>query len=372
MINKENNIEQIFKEAFEDFTPDVSPKVWSGVSEQIANSPVAPVSQIPASVVKTVATQWSTVGMWIIGGIAVTAIIAGIAMYGNQQTSDKSSTTLVTSTEFVESTKDKTLASEPIPTLITTNEKTTEADKTMLTEKDLTNTIIRNNVPEEKQISNESVSVVPEKQESKTEKQNTITSITTSNSTSQKENRKQEEPTQVEGPTNNNSVADKPAPVLILINTTAGFAPLQVACLLNKENLNADWDFGDGSTQKSSTNVTHKYLKAGTYTLQCTTSETTLTKTIEVIGEMITVFSPNGDGINDYFYVDASMLLNYSLRIVDRNGRKVIDLKELNEKWDGNNANGQAAEAGTYFYELNALTESGKEIKQRGTVNLFR
>jgi gliding motility-associated-like protein len=74
------------------------------------------------------------------------------------------------------------------------------------------------------------------------------------------------------------------------------------------------------------------------------------------------VFSPNGDGINDYFMK--------SLRVVifDRLGRKLF---EGDDGWDGTH-NGRNVPDDTYYYILYYMDENANEIHTTGFITIVR
>ena len=74
------------------------------------------------------------------------------------------------------------------------------------------------------------------------------------------------------------------------------------------------------------------------------------------------VFSPNGDGINDYF------MLGYKVIIFDRLGLKVF---EGTNGWDGT-SNGKAASNDTYYYILFHTNTKGEELETTGSITLLR
>jgi len=74
------------------------------------------------------------------------------------------------------------------------------------------------------------------------------------------------------------------------------------------------------------------------------------------------VFSPNGDGINEYF------MQGYRVIIFDRAGTKIF---EGNEGWDGS-CNGKAAPNDTYYYILFDTDADGQKIQQAGSITLIR
>ena len=360
-------IEQVFKEAFKEYTPDVSPKVWSEISQQIVQ-PVTPTVQAPGSLAKIAAAKLSSASTWIIGGIAATAITTGIFIYEHKNAPDNNNDKAIQTSASVAARKiDET---EPLNKLSVIEKPANQQEKSKDPEKTKSNL-----EPVVEKGTNEQSNVSVQQNNETTNGKQVITSASNESITDDNHKDNQNSTNDPQIPVNsllNNAVSTDKAVPLILINTTAGLAPLQIAGLLNKEGVTGDWEFGDGSSQLESNTATHKYTKPGTYLLQCKSGETVLTKTIEVIGEISTVFSPNGDGINDYFLVNATNLKTLSLRIFDRNGRKMAELKSPEEKWDGHQISGGIAEKGTYFYELNATTENGMEIKQRGAINLFR
>ncbi len=142
-----------------------------------------------------------------------------------------------------------------------------------------------------------------------------------------------------------------------------------------------DWQFGDGDTLTLSSDsaVAHKYFSAGSFEtmLTVTTDEgctDSTTRTIEVIEFMKipNVFTPNGDGDNDAFRVQASGIEEYSLKIYNRWGQLLFESERSGVEWSGRNSAGEEAPEGTYFYLLEYTLDSGDSEKLQGTVSLFR
>ncbi|MDD4848267.1 MAG: gliding motility-associated C-terminal domain-containing protein [Bacteroidales bacterium] len=62
-------------------------------------------------------------------------------------------------------------------------------------------------------------------------------------------------------------------------------------------------------------------------------------------------FSPNGDGLNDYFRPKLSdMTLKAEMYIYSRNGGLIFQTERITEGWDGKDLNGQECPNGTYAY----------------------
>ncbi|MDX1942549.1 MAG: gliding motility-associated C-terminal domain-containing protein [Saprospiraceae bacterium] len=88
------------------------------------------------------------------------------------------------------------------------------------------------------------------------------------------------------------------------------------------------------------------------------------------------VFSPNGDGQNDYFTIfgGTELLLVKDLRIFDRWGNIIFYKKDLlpNDASWGGQSNGKPAPTGLYIYVAQLLMTDGKEKQFRGSTLLLR
>ena len=92
------------------------------------------------------------------------------------------------------------------------------------------------------------------------------------------------------------------------------------------------------------------------------------------------IFSPNGDGINDYWQVRVigyeNNINSYQCTIYDRWGLKVFASNNINGGWTGRTTSGEPCPEGTYFYVLSyeAISSTGiiKQDKLKGFVQLVR
>jgi gliding motility-associated-like protein len=140
------------------------------------------------------------------------------------------------------------------------------------------------------------------------------------------------------------------------------------------------WDFGDGSTSNIE-NPSHQYQGAGTYTvMQIVTNAAGCVDTIfstVVVGEGIlipNVFTPDGDGINDEFYIPSSGFESFSIEVFNRWGTKIWEANSGQIRWDGHSTSGQMMSDGTYYFVLDAILKSqagNKTYKQAGFVELL-
>ncbi|HET6245558.1 MAG: gliding motility-associated C-terminal domain-containing protein [Bacteroidetes bacterium] len=137
------------------------------------------------------------------------------------------------------------------------------------------------------------------------------------------------------------------------------------------------WDFGDGKTSTAQ-NPSNYYSNSGTYTAQLivespNSCSDTLSLEININEDAIVpnVFSPNGDGNNDMFYIPNTGMGNFSIEIYNRWGTKIWETTAPEIRWDGRTSSGALVPEGTYFFILKA--ENAKaDYSKNGTVNLFR
>jgi gliding motility-associated-like protein len=83
------------------------------------------------------------------------------------------------------------------------------------------------------------------------------------------------------------------------------------------------------------------------------------------------VLTPNGDNVNDGFYVTAEGLSDFNIQILNRWGNLVFESDDLNEVWDGRNLSQNECSEGVYFYIIEAKYNT-KEIKEHGHITLLR
>ncbi|MBS1647273.1 MAG: VCBS repeat-containing protein [Bacteroidetes bacterium] len=84
------------------------------------------------------------------------------------------------------------------------------------------------------------------------------------------------------------------------------------------------------------------------------------------------IFSPNGDGVNDVFFVQAANISNFNCTLYNRWGQAVYEFSNPTAGWSGKNKQGSAYDAGTYFYYITYVDNKGKTQSQKGFVELVR
>jgi gliding motility-associated-like protein len=151
------------------------------------------------------------------------------------------------------------------------------------------------------------------------------------------------------------------------------------------------WDFGDDSISKLKNPLPHIYYRPGEYSVSLTIESDLhcidsmrFDKIVVDPSELNipNVFTPDGDGINDFFIVESKSLKNISVEVFSRSGLRVYSFhgEGLNLKnwqgWDGNVNNSSAkASPGVYFYIIRAQGWDDKVYSgklYRGFLYLFR
>lgn len=139
------------------------------------------------------------------------------------------------------------------------------------------------------------------------------------------------------------------------------------------------WHFGDGK-QDTAFEPQHQYQTEGTYliTLIVTTDKgCTDTTAVPVKYKnqpkifVPTAFSPNGDGVNDYFKIAYLNLTNFNVFIYDRWGNKLYQSQDPSFRWDGS-LEGKPLQEGVYTVYLKGIGSKGEQVEYSGTVTLIR
>ena len=87
-----------------------------------------------------------------------------------------------------------------------------------------------------------------------------------------------------------------------------------------------------------------------------------------------TGFTPDGDGLNDFFYVKGESIdvTHFNFRVFNRWGEKVFETEDINTMWDGRHKNSPAIED-VYIWKVETRDAVTGELKEfTGHVNLMR
>ena len=105
----------------------------------------------------------------------------------------------------------------------------------------------------------------------------------------------------------------------------------------------------------------------------CSSSDTVLVIVEQPCTEVFvpTIFSPNGDNINDLVCVEGSCIRDLDFRIFNRWGEVVFETKDPSECWDGTQ-NGEPLNTGVFAYKAFIITDDGQEIEKSGSLTLVK
>ena len=371
-----SRFEDQFKNAFDHFEPEVDPKLWQQISQELPSAPQNPGASGSAGTAgKGILAQLGIKGIAAILA-AATLTILGVNYFlqkdekateknipaslneGALSVDNSTSLTLPSEQEKVQdepvlSSQEINLSSEKTVNLSTENKN--KLDHKITIENALTGDFNKGKGESNSGKDSPTPALVVK---------NTTTPITTSVSDdSNRETKNQAEPVV--------STPKTVKPVLIL-STKGGFAPLTLTALTNQEgNVNAIFDFGDGKSPMVGSTANNTYDEPGNYTVSCEINGITLEQKVTVFGQVPSAFSPNGDGINDLLTITKEAGITLEIRIFNRNGKLMFAGKGNNISWDGT-FEGRNADAGTYLYNIFATSDGGATFKQKGTIHLFR
>ena len=87
---------------------------------------------------------------------------------------------------------------------------------------------------------------------------------------------------------------------------------------------------------------------------------------------MPNVFTPNGDGTNDYFVVDNHGIETLNMLIFNRWGAKVYEWNTTQNAWDGTGLDGEDVADGVYYYILDVFNViHNQKESYSGNVTIF-
>ncbi len=83
------------------------------------------------------------------------------------------------------------------------------------------------------------------------------------------------------------------------------------------------------------------------------------------------IFSPNGDGFNDYLVIDGPRLFNFNIEIFDRWGKLIYTAENQKDYWDGK-FKGTELASQTFVYKVTGETVLGEILTRSGNVTIIK
>jgi gliding motility-associated-like protein len=323
---KKKNLEDMFKDSFEDFESDVSPGVWANIQTALKG---VGIGLLLKSLVNKIGTN------------TLVAVISSAAA--------------VISTVVIMNWGGKT----PLKPVVTNKpSQKTAVEKPKLVPAEEIREFLSDGKVTEKTVTEKTLQAAPDHELAKSS-----TSI------------KKEKIKEVINEFSNHTVAS------ISASPIGGTVPLIVNISNSGTGKINKWNFGDGQ-KETGVNPVHVYDVPGVYTISLTSFGSdgkpfTDSVKIEVTGNssissIPTTFSPNGDGEVDVFRFNSQDIANMDVLIFDKNGTTIYKWQGTKGQWDGKDLNGKPAKEGTYFFIVNAVGVDGKKYDQKGSINLVR
>lgn len=118
------------------------------------------------------------------------------------------------------------------------------------------------------------------------------------------------------------------------------------------------------------------YTVTATNSFGCSVSEDIQINVLETCDENLikiqNTFTPNQDGINDFFTLRNNDFLQMQrIRIYSRTGELVYESNNISDSWDGT-FNGSVLNSGVYVYYIEAKCASGEPIILKGNITLLK
>ena len=191
------------------------------------------------------------------------------------------------------------------------------------------------------------------------------------------------------GCTNSLSIPDLikvfPNPVAGFTMTPPNSAPVASHVLFNDQSTGAIhwfWKFGDFLNKTSTLkNPTFAYTELGSYTISLIVTGNkgcadTISHTI-VIEPLFTLyipnaFTPDSDGLNDFFVVQGAEFDSFEMEIYNRWGERIYHTTEIDRPWDGRVKDGNEIQEGVYVYKIWVKDFKGEIHYYVGNVALLK
>jgi large repetitive protein len=178
-----------------------------------------------------------------------------------------------------------------------------------------------------------------------------------------------------------------PVPTAVLGSNTPLSGNPGLSVQFTNASLNANsyqFDYGNGSNYQT-TDITltpsSTYNSPGTYVVILTASNGICQDTAELqvivfpyepLSVVVpNIFTPNGDGNNDVFFVKLENATTIDLIIVNRWGSFMARITDLNGSWDGR-VNGNLSDDGVYFYKYTVTGLDGTTQTGQGDIQLIK
>jgi gliding motility-associated-like protein len=379
-LEEKNNIEQLFREAFDGFEEPVRPELWSKVNEQLGYQ-LQPSPDVASTASTSAGTQWIAGSMikWIAGAAIV--VTSGIVAYqytsdsqkGDDKTAQVSEPVNQINSEEVFPVLEKEheqVGATTAGTELKSNSEDHISDASPSTQNTevLTESAANTNISGFRDDPNiKSASATVSGSDPRTAPSSNIQPLATH---------------PVSQGVVSSETTHSPAVSGVKADKTSGTAPLTVTFYQTTDHERVEWDFADGVMSTEPGRVEHTFSKPGSYPVRFSywtnsgirTSEILTIQVMEdlTIPYIPNVFTPNNDGLNDFFSFDSNQFTEIEVNIYDKSGKFIFRFTDTEKGWDGKLNTGREAPDGTYLYIIFATSVNNQPHQQKGFVRLIR
>lgn len=377
-MQDQHNIEELFRESFQNFEEPVKPELWNQIADKIGVSAPSPVADAPVHAVETVATGakiTGTVATWISAAAITVSGIVGYFVYDSLKSTpapaeihqpvseDNTSSTDVSISENTSSNSEQKSENENVE--ISKNLQTINAS------------------------ANQQPSASSKNEKSTSLTHNGVLSVEHDEEKAPSLNDKSADHSNVNAGTpaqnTNSTSALSDSDIKIPkpnVQPSIGYAPLEVNFSVSGDVQKAEWDLGSGIVESKTAPFSHIFDQPGIHTITLKTTDIkgnikSEVINIEVIEDMnikgiSNVFTPNFDGSNDRFTFNRGNLTDIEVTIYDKGGKIIYKFTDPESGWDGKFSSGDDVPEGTYFYVIFATGSGQRKHQQGGTVTIIR
>lgn len=90
------------------------------------------------------------------------------------------------------------------------------------------------------------------------------------------------------------------------------------------------------------------------------------------IAQYTNIFSPNGDRVNDEFYLEINGVVDFYIIVINNLGEAVFKSDEADFRWKGRNFRDEAVPVGEYVYMISGRDKDGNPIAQTKSLTITR
>lgn len=138
-----------------------------------------------------------------------------------------------------------------------------------------------------------------------------------------------------------------------------------------------EWDMGDGYMVEGK-HIEYYFDEPGEYLVKAYAGKVVEEIVLKVyregrIANLPNIMTPNGDGVNDYLFIESEGLATFSIVVFNKKQQVVFSSEDIDFKWDGIDSRAQApCPEGEYYYIITATDKGGNTINKHQILTIER